>query len=77
MAVSKRTKEYCMHNLVMMVINELSILYPNTSVNALMVEFAKSRTYSLLLNEKSGLWREGAGYILEMYAKEKGIKMPD
>lgn len=77
MAVSVAGKENCVHNLVSLVVDDLADMFPDTSPNQLMYEFAKSKTYALMCNLQSGLWREGPLYILIRYAREKGFTIPD
>lgn len=64
-------KEYCMHNLVSMVVEKLHARYPQNSEIDLISEFSQSRTYVLLFDSETGLWKEGPDYILSLYTKEK------
>lgn len=64
-------KEYCMHNLVSMVVEKLHTRYPQYSETDLMSEFSQSRTYALLFDSETGLWKEGPDYIISLYEKER------
>lgn len=75
MSVSKEGKEYCMHNLVSMVIGKLCLIYPQLSADELLFTFSKSKTYRKLFNPETRLWAEGPDYILGLYAEEKGVKL--
>lgn len=68
---TKEIKEYCMHNLVSMVVEKLHAHYPQYSEIDLISEFSQSRTYALLFDLETGLWKEGPDYILSLYTKEK------
>ena len=68
---TKEIKEYCMHNLVSMVVEKLHARYPQNSEIDLMCEFSQSKTYALLFEPETGLWKEGPDYILSLYTKEK------
>lgn len=68
---TKEIKEYCMHNLVSMVVEKLHFCHPQYSEIDLMCEFSQSKTYALLFEPETGLWKEGPDYILSLYTKEK------
>ena len=75
MRIAKAGKEYCMHNLVSMVVESLSEEYPSTPKNQHLLDFIKSKTYAKLYDPKTRLWAEGPDYILGLYAKEKNMKI--
>lgn len=75
MRIAKAGKEYCMHNLVSMVVESLSEEYPSTPKNQHLLDFSKSKTYAKLYDPKTRLWAEGPDYILGLYAKEKNMKI--
>lgn len=64
-------KEYCMHNLVSMVVEKLHFCHPQYSEIDLMCEFSQSKTYALLFEPETGLWKEEPDYIISLYEKEK------
>lgn len=68
---TKEVKEYCMHNLVSMVVEKLHFCHPQYSEIDLMCEFSQSKTYALLFEPETGLWKEGPDYILSLYSKER------
>lgn len=74
MKATKEAKEFCAHNLVAMVINDISEYFPGMSEDQILSEFTASKTYSELFREENGLWAEGPDYIINMYLDEKGIK---
>ena len=71
MGVTRENKEYCMHNLVSMVVEKLHACYPQYSEIDLISEFSQSRTYALLFDSETGLWQEGRENIYSLYTKEK------
>lgn len=68
---TKEIKEYCMHNLVSMVVKKLHTRYPQYSEIDLMSEFSQARVYGLLFEPETGLWKEGPDYIISLYEKER------
>lgn len=68
---TKEIKEYCMHNLVFMVVEKLHTRYFQYSEIDLMSEFSQSRTYALLFDSETGLWKEGPDYIISLYERER------
>lgn len=74
MKATKEAKEFCAHNLVAMVINDICEYFPGMSEDQILSEFTASKTYSELFREENGLWAEGPDYIINMYLDEKGIK---
>lgn len=64
-------KQYCMHNLLSMVMEKLIIVFPHEKEEDLMADFTQSDTYRKLLDEKTRLWAEGPDYILNLYYEEK------
>lgn len=68
---TKEVKEYCMNNLVSMIVEKLHTRYPQYSEIDLMSEFSQSRTYALLFDSETGLWKEGPDYIISLYEKER------
>ena len=73
MAVSKEIKDFCAHNLVAMIINDIKKNMPDTDELKLLADFTSSVTYADLFREETGLWAEGPDYIARMYFEEKGI----
>lgn len=73
MAVTKEQKEFCAHNLVAMIIEDLHSYFPNKSNDFLITDFSCSETYAMLFDFKTGLWAEGPTYVMNMYLKERGI----
>ncbi len=73
MRISNAQKEYCMHNLVSMIVESLSEEYPNVSPNKLLADFSQSETYAKLYNPKTRLWAEGPDYVLGLYAEENNL----
>lgn len=71
MKTTKETKEFCAHNLVSMVINDIKEYFPDTPENRLLEDFTASKTYSDLFREENGLWAEGPDYIINMYLEER------
>lgn len=72
--MTNEEKQYCVNNLVSLVIIDLGLKYPKKSKTDLLSEFLGSNTYSLMCDYKTELWKEGPGYILDMYIEEKGLK---
>lgn len=68
---TKEIKEYCMHNLVAMVINKLCMCNSKYSEIDLISNFSQSRTYALLFDSETGLWKGGPDYIISLYEKER------
>lgn len=75
MRMTKSRKEYCMHNLVSMIVESLSEEYPAIPKNQHLLDFSKSKTYAQLYDPKTKLWAEGPDYILGLYADEKNLKI--
>lgn len=73
MKATKEAKEFCAHNLVSMVINDIKEYFPYTPENQILSDFTSSKTYSELFREETGLWAEGPDYIMNMYFEEKAI----
>lgn len=72
MAVDKAGKQYCISNLVAMVVRFLSEDY-NIACDIALGKFVQSRTYALLCDTETGLWTQGPDYILSLYKKELGV----
>lgn len=72
MAVDKAGKQYCISNLVAMIVTTLSEDY-NTACDVVLAKFTQSKTYALLLDTPNGLWTQGPDYIISIYKKELGI----
>lgn len=73
MAVTKEVKEFCAHNLVSIIIQDIKEYFPNTDENQILSDFTASKTYTQLFREETGLWAEGSDYIMNMYLEEKNI----
>ncbi len=67
------SKQYCMHNLVSMVVEKLLEKDPNKKEEDVIFEFSQSKTHENLFNEKTRLWAEGPDYIIELYEDELNI----
>lgn len=72
---TKEVKEFCAHNLVAIIINDIKEYFPDEDENQMLSDFTSSKTYSQLFNIETGLWAEDPDYILDMYFEEKGIKI--
>ena len=73
MAVTSEVKEFCAHNLVAIIMQDIKEYFSEMSDEELLSDFTASGTYSKLFGEKNGLWAEGPDYILNMYLEEKGV----
>lgn len=73
MAVTKEVKEFCAHNLVAIIINDIKEYFPDADENQILSEFTLSETYTQLFREETGLWAEGSDYIINLYLEEKGL----
>lgn len=73
--VTKAGKEYCMHNLVSMIVEILAEEHSSTPINQHLIDFSQSKTYAKLYDYKTRLWAEGPDYILGLYAEEKNIRI--
>ncbi len=73
MAASKEVKEFCAHNLVSIIIDDIKEYFPQKDNNQLLSDFTASKTYNQLFREETGLWAEGSDYIMNMYLEEIGI----
>ena len=68
--MTKKEKEYCVHNLASMVIDELLMKFPSEDSVDLFMSFYSSQTYKKLCDVDTRLWAEGPIYIMNMYLKE-------
>lgn len=75
MAVSAEVKEFCAHNLVVVIMQDIKEYFKEMSDEEILSDFTSSKTYSALFREKTGLWAEGSDYILNMYLEEKGLSV--
>ena len=73
MSVSTEVKEFCAHNLVAIIMQDIKDYFKNMTDEELLSDFTSSKTYSELFKEKNGLWAEGPDYILNLYLEEKGL----
>ena len=73
MMATNEAKEFCAHNLVAMIIQDMKENFPDMGENQILAEFTSSKTYSDLFRLETGLWAEGPDYIMNMYFEEKGI----
>lgn len=71
MAVTNGQKLYCANNLTAMVLRNLSMDYPEKTQKELFKFFSGSKTYSLLYDFQTGLWKEGPDYLISLFLKEK------
>ncbi len=69
MAITNAQKQYCVNNLVAMVVEEIEATHQNMSEDDIMSRFTKSKTYGLLCDFQIGLWSEGPTYIIDLYKK--------
>ena len=76
MAVSSEVKEFCAHNLVAIIMQDIKEYLKGMTDEEIISDFTSSKVYSELFNEKNGLWAEGSDYILNMYLEEKGLSAP-
>lgn len=74
MKATEKAKEFCAHNQVAMVINDIRKYFPGMSEDQILSEFTASKTYSEHFREENGLWTEVPDYIINMYLDEKGKK---
>jgi len=70
---TNEAKEFCAHNLVAMIIQDMKENFPDMGENQILAEFTSSKTYSDLFRLETGLWAEGPDYIMNMYFEEKEI----
>lgn len=70
--ISKEQKEFCSHNLVAMVVEDLKNYFPSKSRDAIMADFSSSYTYAMLFDFKTGMWGEGPTYVMNMFLEERG-----
>ena len=70
---TNEAKEFCAHNLVAMIIQDMKERFPDMEENRILAEFTSSKTYADLFRLETGLWAEGPDYIMDMYFEEKGI----
>lgn len=73
MSVSREVKEFCAHNLVAVIIEDMKPYFNGMTYEEMLSEFTVSKTYSDLFKEENGLWAEGSDYIINMYLEEKGL----
>lgn len=73
--VTREVKEFCAHNLVATIINDMKEYFPDKDENQILSDFTSSKTYSQLFRIETGLWAEGPDYILDIYFEEKGINI--
>jgi len=73
MMATNEAKEFCAHNLVAMIIQDMKENFPDMGENQILAEFTSSKTYSDLFRLETGLWAEGPDYIMNMYFEEKEI----
>ena len=73
MKTTKEVKEFCAHNLVAIIMQDIKEYFPDTDENQIMADFTSSKTYTQLFNEETRLWAEGSDYIMNLYFEEKGI----
>lgn len=73
MKTTKEVKEFCAHNLVAIIMQDIKEYLPDTDENQIMADFTSSKTYTQLFNEETRLWAEGSDYIMNLYFEEKGI----
>lgn len=74
MKTTKEVKEFCAHNLVAIIMQDIKKYLPDIDDNQIIADFTSSKTYSQLFDEETGLWAEGSDYIMNLYFEEKGIK---
>lgn len=75
MAVSTEVKEFCAHNLVAIIMQDVKEYIKGMTDEEIMADFTASKTYSELFRENTGLWAEGSDYILNLYLEEKGLSI--
>ncbi len=68
--ISKKQKQYCINNLVSIIVEMLLEESTNIDESEIMYRFTSSKTYELLNDFETGLWREGPDYIMALYKKE-------
>ncbi len=71
MAVDKYGKQYCINNLVMMIVETIQMKRPDLDSNTILEQFTRSRTYGLLYDTETGLWTEGPDYIIGLWREEQ------
>lgn len=74
MKTTKEVKEFCAHNLVAIIMQDIKKYLPDVDDNQIIADFTSSKTYTQLFDEETGLWAEGSDYIMNLYFEEKGIK---
>ena len=74
MKTTKEVKEFCAHNLVAIIMQDIKKYLPDVDDNQIIADFTSSKTYAQLFDEETGLWAEGSDYIMNLYFEEKGIK---
>lgn len=72
MAVTSEVKEFCAHNLVAIIMQDIKEYFKEMTDEELLSDFTASGTYAELFRAENGLWAEGPDYILNMYLEEKG-----
>ena len=73
MPVSNEKKEFCAHNLVAMIMQDIKEYFSDVDDIELIARFTSSKTYTQLFRLETGLWAEGPDYILNMYFEEIGF----
>lgn len=73
MKATKEVKEFCAHNLVAIIMQDIKEYFPDTEETQIIADFTASKTYTQLFDEETRLWAEGSDYIMNMYLEEKGI----
>lgn len=73
MKTTKEVKEFCAHNLVAIIAQDIKKYLPNIDDTEFLADFTSSKTYTQLFDEETRLWAEGSDYIMNLYFEEKGI----
>lgn len=72
--ITKKQKEYCIHNLSAMVLEIMREKDPEKDISQLSSEFFSSKTYEKLSDVRTRLWAEGPDFIHDMYVEEQCSK---
>lgn len=66
----KVEKQYCINNLTALVAMKLNDEYKIKDKTKALRDFMSSKTYSLLIDVSTELWKEGPDYIICLYKEE-------
>ena len=68
--MTSKQKQYCMNVLTSLVVEILLEDSKKKDESQIIYEFTSSKTYSLLQDPDTGLWKEGPDYLICLYKKE-------